>query len=217
LVTSGSQVWRTVFNASFQSGNVTDYFNDSVVATCGAVDNASLTQVHNGLFAEFDYYDGGPCGENVRAYPTEQLSTPLAVFYLNIWVYVPEVKLTDWVSFITLHLTDDTFITVDSNMQRQLHLWSKITGNTFQIAPVAWPFDKWFQIGILGRLQPGTTNSTIIVYQNGTPIITFTGDTGNGLLGRMHFGLYTGPEQWTFSVYNDDITLMTPDAEFDHV
>ena len=212
-ITFDSQVWRVLFNASFESGNITDYFNDSVVTTCGAVDNITSTMVHSGHYAEIDYYDGGSCGENIRAYPTESITNAPTDFYLNLWVYVPQAKLTDWVSFITLHLSDDTFITLDSNTQRQLHLWNKITGITYQSGAVTWPFSEWFELGIRAHIQPGTLDYTIVVYQNNTPIISYTGDTGNGQLAHVHLGLYAGPNQGDFTVYNDDLLLMVSNSE----
>jgi len=78
----------------------------------------------------------------------------------------------------------------------------------YQAQPVKWPLDRWFKIGIQGDLQPGTADSRITVFQDGVAIINYVGNLGDQAtgLGQMHFGLYTGPNQGAFAVYNDAIS-----------
>lgn len=195
-----------VWSANFESGTEKD-FNDTDVNACGGMNAVSTLRVHSGTYAGYYNYTGGSTNDNCRAYPTEVLSSNPSQFLLELWVYVPKVQLRDWVSFATLHLSDDTFITIDSNARQQIHLYMTGGEITEQAKPITWSFDTWFKIGIRGDLHPGTTDSKITVYQDDVPIINFTGFAGNGLLWRMHFGLYISSKQGTFAVYNDDITL----------
>lgn len=207
---SQKQSWSTVFQADFESGSFRPYFNDVLVTSCGANDTITKTLAHTGQYSEHDHYNGGPCTENIRSYPTEAFPIAMSTFYVELWVYVPAVNLTDWVSFATLHLTDDTFITIDSNRVRELHVYNgALQDITTQVNPIKWPFDAWFKIGIFGELNPGF-NSTIILYQDDVPVVDFNGYTGHGILGRMHLGLYLGKNQGAFNVYNDDIKVLTP-------
>ena len=200
--TTGQLVW----SASFASGTEAE-FNGTDVTTCGATSSVSSLQTHGSAFAGYYYDSGGPFTENCRAYPTEMLSLNPSSFVVQVWVYVPAVTLNDWVSFLTLHLTDGTFITVDSNTKQALHLFVQGVGDFYQASPIKWPFNTWFSIGVDADLQPGLQNASITVYQNDVPIINYTGYAGDGLLWQMHFGLYTGEGQGHFAVYNDDITV----------
>ncbi len=207
-----------VWSATFESGSWLPYFDSEPSTTCGAVNTVSATVHFEGHYSGYYYHTGGICNESIRAYPREQLNKTLTNFRLQVMVYVPSVLITDWLSFITMHLSDGSFITVDSSLmnidgvvQPVLHLWNGAlpVGSRIikQVDPVAWSFDEWLNLTIVGSLRPGKDSSGITLYQDGRIVINYVGYAGNGSLEWMHFGLYTGPEQAIFAVYNDDIML----------
>ena len=96
--------------------------------------------------------------------------------------------------------------------------WSCAT--VYQSSPVDWPFNQWFEVSLVGYLHPGST-STFTVYQNGVQIITWSGvlpDEGEigthhqspttfDALSNIHLGLYAGPDQGNYAIYNDDVAV----------
>ncbi len=205
-VTASTLVW----SATFESGSWYTYFDAGMQTSCGAVNSISHRLSFIGKYAGYYYHFGGKCSENIRAYPHEELQTTLTKFRLQVMVYVPSVTLLDWVSFMTMHLTDGTFITIDSTGQ-VLHMWDGAlqegSRTIQQLNPISWPFNRWFNLTVVANLKPGADNSHIVLYQNSVKVIDYTGYAGNGSLRLMHFGLYTGSTQATFNVYNDEIRL----------
>jgi len=201
---------QLVWVASFKGGNWASYFNAGFQTSCNATISTSNKVHYADPYSGYYSHTGPVCDQPVRAYPHEQVTPTLTDYAIMVWVYVPSVTLTDWVSFVTMHMSDETFITVDST-QQVLHLWNNALPLNARVIPqqnpIQWSFNTWFNIRVEAHLKPGTVNSQVTVYQNNMKIINFVGNTGNGSLWYMHFGLYTGPKQTTFSVYNDNIQL----------
>jgi len=223
-----------LWSASFESGTQSE-FNYSQKQEVGGAKVATSSHVqYDGAYSGYYYYVGPPGGgESRRAYPTEVLSPRPSKFLVEEWVYVPSningqpVLLTDWVSFISLWLNEGGSdaginpITVDSTAEHELTLWlgmlpsddAPIDGGIVdQAQQMRWSFDRWFKIGILGDLEPGTANSRITLFQDDVAIMNYVGnllDMSDGL-GEVHNGLYTGTNQGTFAVYNDAITVRAP-------
>ena len=153
--------------------------------------------------------------------------------YVPSQVQGDAVQFTDWVSFMSVWINPGYWqyappITVDTTDSRQVTLtvqpllancpdWS-CTG-VFQTNPITWPLNQWWELSLQCVLNPGG-NSVLTVYQNGVRIISWTGvlpDTGTGTLGSgpvtynglsdIHMGLYAGPMQGTFAIYNDDVVV----------
>jgi hypothetical protein len=232
LVSSGSiaqpvaaQSSSILWSAGFESGTQSEFNYGQGQVAGGAVVATTTSVQYEGSYSGYYYYLGPAGGqESRRAYPTHVLTPRPSKFLVEAWAYVPSsvdgqvVALTDWVSFVSLWLNDGGSnaginpITIDSTTRRELTLWlGTLPSNrdVYQAAPVKWPLDKWFKIGVQGDLQPGTANSRITVFQDGVAIISWVGNLGdqaNGL-GQMHFGLYMGSDQGTFAVHNDAISV----------
>jgi len=218
LVVAGETI---VWSANFETGN-NSQFNGPQASTCNSgIVGVSTTIIHSGHYA--GYYYGKGAGSGVcREYPSEFISNsqPLTDFYWNMWVYVPSVKLTDWVSFATFapgnrstSLLSLVPFTIDSSTGRELHLYvdvlplgQRIILQNLVRKAVQWPLNAWFQISVTAH-GLGTPNADIIVNQNGIPIIHYHGKLLNGPLTIVHFGLYMGGGQSAFSVLNDDIII----------
>jgi hypothetical protein len=223
-----------VWSAGYESGDQSEWnWYPEQNPQGNAVLSVSSQIVHSGEYSGYYYYAGNPNGQvSIRAYPCEMIdptNRPVK-FYIQLWVYVPsvvngaKVSIASWISFASLWFNlppvnpyngpDVNPITIDSFSNRQLALWlgplKTSSGPNdqyyrYQTSPITWPFDKWFSIGIYGELHPGAASSKIIVYQDGNPIIQWTGDLGSYStgLGQMHFGLYADPTQGTIAIYND--------------
>ena len=153
--------------------------------------------------------------------------------YVPSTVAGTQVKFTDWISFMSIWVNPGYWqyappITVDTTSSRQVTLtvqpllancpdWS-CTG-VLQSKPISWPLNQWWELSFAADLHPGG-DSTLTVYQNGLSIISWTGvlpSVGTGTLGTgpvtynglsdVHMGLYTGPGEGTFAIYNDDVAV----------
>ena len=218
----------TLWSADFESQTQGEFNGYQKLEVGGAIVATSSSTAYQGTYSGY-YYEGASGGpDDRRAYPTQILSPRPPKFLAEVWIYVPSsvngqpVSLTDWISFISIWLNDGGSnaginpITVDSlsGARRELSLWVGMLSLpysdriVYQAQPVKWPLDRWFKIGIQGDLQPGTADSRITVFQDGVAIINYVGNLGDQAtgLGQMHFGLYTGPNQGAFAVYNDAIS-----------
>ena len=222
---TGALVW----SANFDTGDFTqwNYCCDSVG---GGMTNISSHLAHTGVYSEYAW-NPGDTGSLKRAYPAETFSPGISDFLVNMWIYVPRdyngvpVSITDWVSFLSLWINPGYWqyaapITIDGGQQLQMDLEMFTTPvYVYQTNPINWPYNQWFELSVSGVLDPGGT-SYITVYQNNATIMSWEGvlpDTGTGTLGtgpvtysgltQIHAGLYIGPAQSYFSIYNADFTV----------
>jgi len=156
-------------------------------------------------------------------------------FEVDMWIYVPStingtpVDLTDWISFLSVWVNPGAWnyaypITIDGNYQGvnlsspQLHMSIEMLGvDATEYAPTAWPLNQWWELTLVGSIVPNPGTSHLTVYQDGTKMLSWSGvmpTTGsygepvtyNGL-SYLHAGLYAGPDQGTYAIYNDDIAV----------
>ena len=156
-------------------------------------------------------------------------------FEVDMWIYVPSavngtpVTLTDWVSFLSIWVNPGAWnyaypITIDGNYQGvflsspQLHMSIEMLGeDATESTPIAWPLNQWWELTLVGSIVPNPGASHLAVYQNGVQVLSWSGvmpTTGlygepvsyNGL-SYLHAGLYAGPDQGTYAIYNDDVAV----------
>jgi hypothetical protein len=136
-----------------------------------------------------------------------------------MWVYVPAVTLTNWISFATFGAEDEIPpsqgmpFTLDANPNRVMHLYVGVQPNGKRIInqnlvrqPLKFPFNTWFHLELIAH-GIGSAGADITFYFNSTPIIHFHGLVLAGPLVAVHFGLYVGGGQPPITVYNDDILI----------
>lgn len=206
------------WDATFESGVLRgpSGYNTSPVTTNGASAGVSTSRPHTGNWSEYDYYVGAAPATVTRAQTHEDLvvlKQTSPSFHVDIWVYVPStvqgksVQLTDWQSLASFGLTTGgTFFTVDSSPSHHLTVWDVATRKSYSTTGV-WNFDTWFKLGVTAYLKPAPGNSEVIIFLNEKTIADdFISGAWAESLGYMHFGLYTGPKQGTYAVYNDDIS-----------
>ena len=156
-------------------------------------------------------------------------------FEVDMWIYVPSmvngtpVNLTDWVSFLSVWVNPGAWnhadpITINGNYQGtslsspQLQMSLEMLGvGVTESAPAPWPLNQWWELSLVGNLVPNPGASSFAVYQNGIKVLSWSGVMPTtGLAGGpvsydglsyLHAGLYAGPNQGTYVIYNDDIAV----------
>ncbi|HKT22454.1 MAG TPA: hypothetical protein VJR06_07605 [Nitrososphaerales archaeon] len=203
----------------------------------GATSTVSSTFAYAGTHSAY-FYNSGSTGSTKDGYPLNEWTTTTPSHYrVQLWIYVPStfngspVQFTDWVSFMTLWLNPGFWqtaypVTIDGvqsgggarqiTMNLYPYSLNYATYHITQKNPISWPLDQWWQLAVECDLHPGS-NSTITIYQNNVPIISWTGNLGTTGSGSapvtydgiydMHMGLYVGPSQGAFAIYNDDVEI----------
>ena len=207
IAQTSSQV--TVWAADFETGD-NSQFNGVVRDTCqNGVIGVTPTIVHSGQYA--GYYYGGPsqvAGSSCREYVTAVASVPLTSYYWSGWFYVPTYTPVGWVSFATLG-TDTTghAITLDGSVHQTISVYLANLGGTYNTGQ-AFPLNQWFQLSVLAH-SVDSPNGDVTVYLNGAPIFYQAGTIQGGAMQYMHFGVYKGDTQPTWTVIEDDLILET--------
>jgi len=227
LGTDRSLIWY----ADYESGKHDTYFNTPWAAEtadpCGANHPGNITQfAHSGAYAGY-YDDTPPHSSSVcRSYYNIDFNCRQCPkipdtrdFYVELWVYVPSTTIQDWFSFISIKFDEYKGIMIDSSIESKHALFihndifvdkDLLQSDFGRPIKAQWPFDKWFKIGVEVHYRPSDQISQVIVYQDDLEILrlqTHALDPQPRHFINLHFGLYTGGQQATFAVYNDDITL----------
>lgn len=223
----GTRIWY----ANFASGTNYPYFNPATDGlpyrdTCNGV----ITVVQNSQRAGYVGSYGVqvvPSGtDSCREYPVKSWHPALALtdFYVELWVYVPSLIIKDWISFATVAFDNGAVITVNMWTQdtsrpgqalyvhteslftkSDVNQWNAGTGSTVLV-----PFNKWFKVGLEVHFKAPNQASAVIVYQNDVMVIKWSPIAVSKTfpsISAVHFGLYAGAQQGSFSMYNSDITL----------
>jgi hypothetical protein len=213
---------QTVWSNDFTAGN--SKFNAGATNTCqGGVIGVSSTIMLGGLPSGYYYGNSNPkAGTSCREYPSLNLNIkpygsfqPLLNFHFEIWVYIhinaPALK--GWLSFATFIDGPGNTFTIDGETNNRLGLWIGLANGIVVMQNVGtssikyFPFNQWFEISVDANIIPNTSASSIVVSQNGTPLIRYTGRLLNDGFRYAHFGLYMSNAQPSAAVYNAQILI----------